>query len=105
MIREGTTLVDVRALRGVDDPPVTGPVAADELYVQAGAFAEQANAERLLARLRAAGIGVAFIRRDDANGRPLFRVRVGPVPSVAEFDRVVAELRGVGVHDARLATE
>jgi len=103
MVREGTTLVDVRALRGVDDPPVTA--GTDELFVQAGAFAEEANAQRLLARLRAAGIGVAFIRRDDNSGRPLYRVRVGPVPSVAEFDRVVAELRGVGVHNARLATE
>lgn len=105
MIREGTTLVDVRALRGVEDPPVAAAAAEEELYVQAGAFGEEANAQRLLARLRAAGIGVAFIRRDDHNGRPLYRVRVGPVPSVAEFDRVVAELREVGVHDARLATE
>jgi rare lipoprotein A len=103
MIREGTTLVDVRALHGVDGAPVTA--GTDELFVQAGAFTEEANAQRLLARLRAAGIGVAFIRRDDHDGRPLYRVRVGPVPSVAEFDRVVADLRGVGVHDARLATE
>jgi rare lipoprotein A len=103
MVREGTTLVDVRALSGVDDAPAA--VGTDELFVQAGAFAEEANAQRLLARLRAAGIGVAFIRRDDHNGRTLYRVRVGPVPSVDEFDRVVAELRGVGVNDARLATD
>jgi hypothetical protein len=35
----------------------------------------------------------------------MYRVRVGPVPSVAEFDRVVEELREVGVMDARLALD
>jgi cell division protein FtsN len=35
----------------------------------------------------------------------LYRVRVGPVPSVAEFDRVVEELRQIGVSDARLALD
>jgi hypothetical protein len=30
---------------------------------------------------------------------------VGPVPSVADFDRVVEELRAIGIPDARLALD
>jgi rare lipoprotein A len=73
--------------------------------VQAGAFADQANAERLLARMRAAGVGPAFVRSDERDGRTLYRVRVGPVPSVTEFDRVIGKLRAIGVADARLALD
>lgn len=104
MIREGTTLVEVRSLDAVGSAPAP-PASTEELYVQAGAFGEEANANRLADRLRAARIGIVLVRRDLVNGKPLFRVRVGPVPSVAEFDRVVEELRGVGIADARLAVD
>jgi rare lipoprotein A len=104
MIREGTTLVEVRSLDAVGSTPSL-PVKPNELYVQAGAFADEVNANRLVERLRAAGIGLAFVRRDTVNGQPLHRVRVGPVPSVAEYDRLIEELRGVGIADARLAVD
>ncbi len=110
IVRQGTALVEVQTVsaQAASAPQPATPTrvpAPDELYVQAGAFADQANADRLLARLRATGIGAAFVRRDDIDGRALYRVRVGPVPSVAEFDRVVEELRAIGVTDARLALD
>jgi rare lipoprotein A len=105
MLRQGTTLVEVRALDGPATPLPAPVVAGNSLYVQAGAFTDEQNAERLLERLRAAGIGPAFIRADDVQGRHFFRVRVGPVPDVAEFDRLVTGLRGVGIPDARLALD
>ena len=103
MVREGTTLVEVRSLDAAS--PGSGPVSPNEIYVQAGAFGERANAEKLVDRLRAAGIGVAFVREDEVNGKTMYRVRVGPVPTVAEFDRLLEELRGVGIADARLAID
>ncbi|HSC05889.1 MAG TPA: septal ring lytic transglycosylase RlpA family protein [Steroidobacteraceae bacterium] len=106
IVRAGTALVEVRAVSSSSAPPAKAATPAlDQLYVQAGAFAEQANAERLLARMRAAGVGPAFVRSDERDGRVLYRVRVGPVPSVAEFDRVLEELRQIGVSDARLALD
>ncbi|HJS21498.1 MAG TPA: septal ring lytic transglycosylase RlpA family protein [Steroidobacteraceae bacterium] len=107
MVRAGTALVEVRVVSAStpNPPPVAATAPLAQLYVQAGAFAEQANAERLLARMRSAGLGPAFVRSDERDGRTLYRVRVGPVPSVAEFDRVIAELRGIGVSDARLALD
>jgi rare lipoprotein A len=75
------------------------------LFVQAGAFADPANAERLAARLRGGSYGKVFVRDDEIAGRKMYRVRIGPVPDVAEFDRVVAALEQAGVKDAHLALD
>jgi len=75
------------------------------LYVQAGAFADPANAERLATRLRDRAFGRVFIRDDTIAGRKLYRVRIGPVPDVPEFDRIVAALEQAGVGDAHLALD
>jgi cell division septation protein DedD len=73
--------------------------------VQAGAFSAEANATRLLSDLRAQGVEKGFVRQDDVNGKRLYRVRIGPIPTVGEFDRVVARLKKLGVADARLALD
>ena len=108
MLREGTTLVEVRALspgepdnltRSSEAPPPT-------LYVQVGAFSDERNATRAVERLHAAGLATAFVRMPaDGRGDRLFRVRVGPVSSVAEFDQLAARLAAVGFANARLAND
>ncbi|MFI4890887.1 MAG: septal ring lytic transglycosylase RlpA family protein [Steroidobacterales bacterium] len=104
MLRNGTAIVEVRSIETSEPAPTPAPVPANAtLYVQAGAFADPANAERLLARLRGSSFGNVFIRENMLAGRKLYRVRIGPVPDVAEFDRVVAALEQEGVHDAHLA--
>jgi rare lipoprotein A len=87
--------------------PAPAPTAAARtvLFVQAGAFADPANAERLAAKLRGGGYGKIFVRDDIIAGRKMYRVRVGPVPDVPEFDRIVAALERSGVHDAHLALD
>jgi rare lipoprotein A len=122
MLRNGTAMVEVRAI----DPaapvqsaaplitaaaaaptasPAAPPAAGAPLFVQAGAFADPANAQHLLARLQNGSYGTLFIRQDVIAGRKMYRVRIGPVPSVAEFDRIVAALETAGVHDAHLALD
>jgi rare lipoprotein A len=87
--------------------PGTAPVSAVRtvLFVQAGAFADPANAERLASKLRGGGYGKIFVRDDLIAGRKMYRVRIGPVPDVPEFDRIVAALERAGVHDAHLAMD
>ena len=107
MIREGTTLVEVRALtpgapdeltRSTQSPPPS-------LYVQAGAFADAGNAQRLLERLQGAGLASAFVLSPLEGRSGLYRVRLGPVASVAEFDALAARLATLGVPDAFLAPD
>ena len=104
MIKAGTTFVEVRALTPVQKAsPPPAPAATSDLYVQAGAFGTEANAAKLLGQLRSKGVSNAFVREDQVDGKTLYRVRVGPIPTVNEFDRVVQRLRVLGFPDARLA--
>jgi rare lipoprotein A len=75
------------------------------LFIQAGAFSDPKNAERQVEKLRGGGYGKIFVRDDEIAGRRMYRVRIGPVPSVAEFDRIVAALERVGIKDAHLALD
>lgn len=75
------------------------------LFVQAGAFSDPANAQRLAEKLRGGNYGKVFVRDDRIAGRRMYRVRIGPVPDVAEFDRVVAALERAGINDAHLALD
>jgi len=104
MLRDGTTFVEVRALTPATDAQAE-PTATAALYVQAGAFSAENNAANLLAQLRSKGITKGFVRADELNGKPMYRVRIGPIPTVPEFDRVIARLKSLGIADARLALD
>jgi rare lipoprotein A len=104
MVKAGTTFVEVRALTPMEkSSPPPAPAATSDLYVQAGAFGTELNASKLLGQLRSKGVDNAFVREDQVEGKALYRVRVGPIPSVNEFDKVVKRLRMLGFPDARLA--
>jgi rare lipoprotein A len=107
MLREGTTFVEVRALTpGVPDNLTrTSETPPPTLYVQAGAFADQGNAQRALTRLQAAGLGTAFIAPPASDKPALYRVRVGPISDVARFDELAARLAKLGFSGARLAMD
>jgi peptidoglycan lytic transglycosylase len=87
-------------------PADSSPAAAGSaLFVQAGAFSDPANAERLAQNLRGRSYGKVFVRDDQIAGRRMYRVRIGPVADVAEFDRIVAALERAGINDAHLALD
>jgi rare lipoprotein A len=75
------------------------------LFIQAGSFGDADNAQRLADKLRDAGYTQVSVRKDSQGSRTLHRVRIGPLSSVDEFDRVIAHLKSLGVNDARLASE
>ncbi|AMN46723.1 hypothetical protein ACG33_06355 [Steroidobacter denitrificans] len=122
MVKEGTTFVEVRALSASPEietataagaapgaPPDStaspASAAAGALFVQAGAFSSQENAARLVEQLRLQGLPDSFVRQDRLGGQTWYRVRVGPIPSVLEFDRILGQLKSLGVADARLAAD
>jgi rare lipoprotein A len=115
MLRNGTAMVEVRSIdpaappplaaSSTDAPVVNPPVANPTLFVQAGAFSDPANAQRMADKLRGGSYGNVFVRDDQIAGRRMYRVRIGPVRDVAEFDRVVAALEHAGISDAHLALD
>jgi rare lipoprotein A len=122
MLRNGTAMVEIRAVEPPASPVVTagaapppaspaGPSDASAssvsapLFVQAGAFSDPENAERMVEKLRGGSYGKIVVRDDQIAGRRMYRVRIGPVRDVAEFDRVVAALGKAGIADAHLALD
>ncbi|HET9388545.1 MAG TPA: septal ring lytic transglycosylase RlpA family protein [Steroidobacteraceae bacterium] len=107
MLRDGTTLVEVKAITPQEPDTLTRTAQSPPpvLYVQAGAFADERNATRALHRLHAGGLGSAFVATP-LDGKPqLYRVRVGPISTVAEFDQLAARLSSLGFPNARLVTD
>ena len=125
MIRDGTSLVEVtaisfdefgRAEADGDEPtgasttalsPAQTAVAAEsrQIFVQVGAFGDRENAARRLAILSQSGIADAFIHADSSTRPSLYRVRVGPVVGVNQYDRIVEELESLGINDPYLISE
>ena len=74
-------------LIAVQPAPASAPIAssadAQSGYLQIASFGEHDNAERLLVRLRAAGIAGAALREVEVDGRALWRVTVGPLQAAA----------------------
>lgn len=104
MLATGTALVEVQAItpenpvelnRTAESPPPT-------LYLQVGAYAVEAHAESVVARLHAAGLAGAFVFGPPVARGNLYRVRIGPVSGVPEFDQLVARLTALGYPGARL---
>jgi rare lipoprotein A len=76
-------------------PAVIGDVRLPEpsrAYVQAGAFSQPANVEK--ARIQLARLGPVDVTNIGSSGRDLWRVRLGPLASPGEAERLaVAVLR------------
>jgi rare lipoprotein A len=110
---KGTGLVEVQGIDPVHPNAEPAPITAVTprtgrqplLYVQVGAFADTANAERLAARLRGLKLGPVRVIAGDVNGRTLQRVQIGPLPDVDTVDRTTARLDALGLPHASVAIQ
>ncbi|MEM7254504.1 MAG: septal ring lytic transglycosylase RlpA family protein [Pseudomonadota bacterium] len=91
-----------------NDAAGTGAVATATpraLFLQAGAFASRANAEAFSDFFRyPARVPVSIAEREQG-GQVLYRVRLGPIGSLEEADRLVTELNAQGLSGPFVLTE
>lgn len=73
------------------------------IYIQAGAFAEPGNARRLKAKLDK--LGRVEVSGAEVRGVTLYRVRIGPMPSVDAADRLLNRVVDSGVAGARIVAD
>lgn len=78
-------------------------VSPTAMYIQAGAFSDLSNAERVLANLEQ--LGNAGISPVQSGGRELFRVRLGPISGVDEADILLQMVSEIGYPNARTVVE
>lgn len=102
-------------------PPVTGAPALPELivqkipdaasryrpgitkiYLQLGAFVSRANAEQLLSKVHETKLATAAIDTVGGTPNPVYRVRIGPMPSVEDADTLAARLALLGIGSPRI---
>jgi len=79
------------------------PVLKTEMYVQAGAFSDFDNANRVSARL--SPIGPVKVSSVLINGRDIYRVRVGPLANVTDADQFLESVIRAGFADARIVVD
>jgi len=110
---KGTGLVEVQ---GIDPsapaqdeappPPVVTPATPPPgIYLQVGAFADPANAERVAAQLRVANFAPVQVVDATIGGRLVHRVRVGPLADVDTADRVTARIDQMGLPHPQVAVD
>jgi len=92
----------------IADEPVTGEVSVQvvpktSIFIQAGAFGQFDNANRVRAKLSA--VGPVKISSVLVGGRDLFRVRVGPLKSVKAADKMLEDVTRAGYPGARIIIE
>ncbi len=78
------------------------PVANTNIYVQAGAFADRGNAQKLAQKL--ASFGQAQVYEANVNGQQLFRVRI-PTANVQSADAILGRMANAGNGDAIIVVE
>jgi rare lipoprotein A len=110
IVGTGTGLVEIESV----DPDASTPTPAADtvpaagarptLYVQAGAFTDPDNAERLRARLTQARFAPVRIVRELRAGTTYHRVRIGPVSSIGESDGIIARITKAGIADDAIVT-
>lgn len=113
ILKEGTGLVEVTAIdpRRPAPPPAqlvsndSGPASGGAgsvgdvgtVYIQVGAFSSRQNAEQLRAELNSHAVGAVSIQEGRSGAGRVYRVRIGPLASVAAADQAAQDLERLGV--------
>lgn len=98
--RQPLTVANVQPVPEVRQLVVTGQ---QQIYIQAGAFTNRNNAERMERKLRA--VGQVRVADADVRGVRYYRVRVGPLPDVTSADRTLKQVNRSGAADARIVVD
>jgi len=121
IIGTGTGVVEVDGLAPWDRTPQTtaakgavpGPAPSagatgaepPALYLQVGAFASEGNAENLRSRLEKADFSPVSVERSRSTPTSLYRVRIGPLATVEDSDKLAQRITAYGIHNAYVVVE
>ncbi|MGB5278710.1 MAG: septal ring lytic transglycosylase RlpA family protein [Gammaproteobacteria bacterium] len=111
VVATGTAPVEIRALRlGSDNKPEKAVTAVEDkyfddngkLYVQIAAFSAEENAMKLISELREKNFHSVRIHVDNKDGKLLYRVRIGPMPTSNVAEQVLAQLKEINLNNAKI---
>jgi len=118
VVTHGTAMVEVVALTSSTNyPPTTAQARTNsasgqtsehsrtEMYLQVGAFGELDNAKQLAGRLNDNGITNVRVYETAGTSPKLYKVRVGPLYSVSEYDRVSQKVEKLKIAETQLVVD
>jgi len=117
IVATGTGIVEVEGLTGTEPPTPATIVRAPEiipkavadepprLFLQVGAFTNRANAEGLRDRLLRADFRPVQVQTAERDATTIFRVRIGPLASIDESDRLAARVQAQGLPSPVIVVE
>ena len=105
--KNGTGLVEVQAVE-----PGQNLMAEEEsarpvnpVYLQIGAFSNLENAQTLQNKIATKQLPSTRILPDSHQGKPIFKVQLGPISSAGEIDRIKETLAKIGITKTRFAID
>jgi rare lipoprotein A len=111
VVATGTAPVEIRvvnkaainepdeAAAGIDDKYID---ENGKLYVQIAAFSTEENALKLINDLREKKFHSVRIHVDNNNGKLLYRVRIGPMPTDNVAEKVLTQLKEINLNNAKI---
>lgn len=110
ILGKGTGLVEIRTIdpkhpKSHEPMPIKAPKPAlheASLYLQVGAFSERNNAEELRSMLATSLESSVKVDSVNQKKQPLYRVKVGPIDTVEEIDRLSSQLASLGIKTPRV---
>lgn len=127
ILREGTSLVEVRALnalnyhaaresnaamhsadRWVEKSParmMNASAVDTRVFVQVGAFSTRAGANRLTRQLGDMNLGTITISSVTRGEAKLYQVRIGPLPTIQSADETITKLYDMGMREHHVVIE
>jgi len=85
------------------EPAALAPATALQIFIQVGAFAMADNAIKVKNRLDR--LGAVKVQGVKVKGVEVYRVRLGPIASVDEADRLLDRVVATGLAEARIVVE
>jgi rare lipoprotein A len=108
ILEKGTGRVEVRALTSPEPSPYQASrngTPRGNLYLQAGAFSQRANAEQLRKQLRSVTDTAVEINEVQRGDQVVYRVRLGPLPPDEPPYQLLTTLNSVGFKDPKIVAE
>jgi len=121
VVANGTAMVEVVALNSAYKNSAGQPVSAQAgksvtattpgtapasiMYLQVGAFGEYSNAKNLVDKLSSNGISNVMVHEINNGVAPLFKVRIGPLSSVSQYDQLSDQVGRLQIAESHLVVE
>ena len=105
MVKNGTAPVIVETISEKNTSFIVSDNIQNNSFVQVGAFDEEENAYNYLELLKKNRFNLAFVKKEYNWMKPLtpsYLVQIGPIQNAKDYDKILSNLKKIGVYQTTL---